>query len=73
MLNPKKTILLGAAFCIHTFLMAQEKPNTGDGFMRTEGKIYVVAAVAITILIGLIIYVARLDRKITKLEKEHKL
>jgi uncharacterized membrane protein len=39
------------------------------GFMRSEGKIYVVAAIVITILAGLIFYVARLDRKISKLEK----
>jgi uncharacterized membrane protein len=40
-----------------------------DGFMRSEGKIYVVMAVVITILAGLILYVFRLDRKLTKLEK----
>ena len=37
--------------------------------MRSEGKIYVVLAVAVTILAGLIIYMIRLDRKLTKLEK----
>lgn len=37
--------------------------------MRAEGKIYVVLAVAVTILLGLIIYIIRLDRKITRLEK----
>ncbi len=37
--------------------------------MRSNGKIYVVLAVAITILSGLIIYVITLDRKISKLEK----
>jgi hypothetical protein len=37
--------------------------------MRSEGKIYVVVAVAVTILLGLIIYMIRLDRKLTKLEK----
>lgn len=38
--------------------------------MRADGKIYVVLAVAVTILLGLIIYMISLDRKITKLEKE---
>jgi hypothetical protein len=38
--------------------------------MRSNGKIYVVVAVCLTILIGLILYVIRLDRKISKLEKE---
>ncbi len=39
---------------------------------RADGKIYVVIAVVGAILLGLILYVARLDRKITKLEKDLK-
>jgi hypothetical protein len=42
------------------------------GFMRSDGKIYVVVAVVLTILAGLILYVVRLDRKITRLEKGDK-
>jgi hypothetical protein len=38
--------------------------------MRSNGRIYVVVAVVVLILLGLILYVARLDRKITKLERE---
>ena len=38
--------------------------------MRSNGRIYVVVAVMLTILAGLIIYLVRLDRKITRLEKE---
>jgi hypothetical protein len=38
--------------------------------MRSNGRIYVVVAVMLTILIGLILYVVRLDRKISRLEKE---
>jgi len=41
-----------------------------SGFMTSGGKIYVVLAVVLTILAGLILYVARLDRKISKMEKE---
>jgi hypothetical protein len=41
-----------------------------DG-MRQSGKIYVVIAVILTILAGLIFYIVRLDRKITRLEKEN--
>ena len=37
--------------------------------MRSNGRIYVVVAVVLTILIGLILYVVRIDRKISKLEK----
>jgi hypothetical protein len=39
---------------------------------RADGKIYVVIFVLGTILLGLILYVVRLDRKITKLEKDLK-
>jgi CcmD family protein len=38
--------------------------------MRSNGKIYVVVAVCLVILIGLFVYVAGLDRKIRKLEKD---
>lgn len=38
--------------------------------MRSNGKIYVVVAVLLTILIGLFIYLIRIDQKITRLEKE---
>ena len=38
--------------------------------MRSSGRIYVVVAVMLTILIGLILYLVRLDRKISKVEKE---
>jgi cytochrome bd-type quinol oxidase subunit 2 len=41
--------------------------------MRQNGKIYVVVAVILTIFAGIIIYLVRLDRKITRLEKENKL
>ncbi len=38
--------------------------------MRSNGRIYVVIAVILTIFIGLILYVVRLDRKMSKMEKE---
>ena len=44
-------------------------PESGD-VMRSSGKIYVVVAVVITILLGLFFYVFSLDRKISKLEKK---
>jgi hypothetical protein len=44
-------------------------PETKDGVMRSYGKIYVVLTVVLTILCGLLFYVVRLDRKISKLEK----
>ena len=55
-------------------LMAQAQSDSQHVEMadqlRANGKIYVVVAVLIIILLGLILYVVRLDRKITRLEKE---
>jgi CcmD family protein len=70
----KKTLVAVSAFlCYIPSLLAQvsdtEKQYTAFD-MRNNGKIYVVVAVIVVILIGLIIYLARLDRKITKLERE---
>lgn len=48
---------------------AQESAEMAD-VMRSNGKIYVVVAVCLTILAGLFFYLVRLDRKISKLEKE---
>jgi CcmD family protein len=41
--------------------------------MRSNGKIYVVVAVLVTIFIGILLYLIRLDRKLTRLEKETKI
>ena len=51
-------------------LLAQEKETVDMADeMRSNGKIYVVVAVILTIFAGIILYLIRLDRKITKLEK----
>ncbi|MGI9543354.1 MAG: CcmD family protein [Cyclobacteriaceae bacterium] len=38
--------------------------------MRQEGKIYVVVAVVVAILSGLLIYTVVIDRKVARLEKK---
>lgn len=73
MVNYKKTFFAVFAFLITLSSIAQTA-NAADrieenGLMRSEGKIYVVMAVVITILAGLILYISRLDRKLNKLEK----
>ena len=51
---------------------AQGKPAaTMADLMRSDGRIYVVIAVILTILAGIVLYVTRLDRRVTKLEKEN--
>ena len=48
--------------------VSHEKVQMADG-LRSNGKIYVVVAVLLTILAGIVLYLIRLDRKISKLEK----
>ena len=48
---------------------AQEQVAMADT-MRSNGKIYIVVAVCLTILIGLFLYVVSVDKKMSRLEKE---
>ena len=69
----KKSFAIVVFSFIGLLIQAQEtmkqKTEMAD-LMRSNGKIYVVIAVIITILAGLIIYLRRVDRRIGKLEKE---
>jgi hypothetical protein len=56
-------------FLTNGLLAQTDKVEMAD-LMRSNGRIYVVVAVVLTILLGLILYVVRLDRKLSKLEKE---
>ena len=49
--------------------IAQESVEMAD-VMRSNGKIYVVVAVAAVVLFGLIGYLISIDRKLSKIEKE---
>lgn len=65
----RKIILLLFALLFQLCLPAQDgKVEMADTF-RSNGKIFVVVAVIVTIFAGIIIYLVRLDRKLTKLEK----
>jgi len=45
------------------------KPVEMADAMRSNGKIYVVVAVILTLFAGLLIYLVNLDKKISRLEK----
>lgn len=61
--------LLLLLLIIATPLMAQQdSPEMADA-LRSSGKIYVVVLVLVSIFIGIIAYLVRLERKISKLEK----
>ena len=52
-----------------TFAGAQDKSVEMADVMRSNGKIYTVVAVCLTILVGLFLYVFSIDRKLRRLEK----
>ncbi|MBC3541812.1 hypothetical protein H7U12_19115 [Rufibacter sp. H-1] len=47
-------------------------PEMADA-MRRDGKIYIVVAVLVSVLLGVLFYLINLDRKISKLERELRL
>ena len=59
-------ILLVSSF---TGMAQQADIEMADQF-RADGKIYVVIAVVLLILVGIFIYLFSLDKKVTRLEKE---
>jgi len=66
-----RIITLIIVLLISTFTYAQDSTATGmNGVMTSHNKIYVVMAVCVTILIGLILYLIRIDRKVSKAEKQ---
>jgi hypothetical protein len=60
-------LLLLAGIISGTETYAQSNPAT-ETAMRSNGKIYVVLAICITILVGLFAYIVSIDRKIAKIE-----
>lgn len=75
MANMKKFLYWIVFIFICAYSFAQD--NSGKqiheevGGLRANGKIYVVVAVVITMLLGLLFYLLRLDKKITRLEKHY--
>ena len=64
----RKLFLFFILFVSHHILFAQEEIEMADT-MRAEGKIYVVVGILVLISVGLIGYLALLDRKVGRLEK----
>ena len=69
----KKYIFFSLILFFVTDSFGQDATNGGgSGFMYDNGKIFVVMAVVIVIMLGLFAYLFNLDRKITRLEKKEK-
>lgn len=69
-----KRLSLTVSLClVQVLLFAQSADSTGvstfDDTMRSHDKIYVVMAVCLVILIAMILYLVRIDSKISKKEK----
>jgi hypothetical protein len=65
----KSLTLLIVLLTAHT---AFGQGETTPDFIRSIGKIYVVAGVCLIILLTLFVYMIQLDRKISKIEKRQK-
>lgn len=69
----KRTGIVLACCLFNIAAMAQgNSSDDPNDFMRSNGKIYVVVAVAVVIISGLFLYLLNLERKIKRLEKEYK-
>lgn len=71
MMKIKKLLLFFIFSLFSISLLAQDGDNKMANLLRSNGRIYVVVAVVLLILTGLILYLIRLDRKISKLEKDN--
>jgi CcmD family protein len=70
-MNKPLSILLTVLLSL-LFLQASAQESTLDEAVRTSDKMYAVVAVIAVIFIGIVIYLAVIDRKVAKLEKEIK-
>ncbi len=64
----RKLFLLTLSLLFSAFeLMAQTTDD--NSVMASNGKIYVVLAVCLIIFAGIVLYLVRIDRKISRMEK----
>lgn len=66
MLEKLRPSLLLSLLLIPQFLLAE----SGQDFLRSTGKIYVVVAVICLLFLGIVLFLVRLDSKISKLEQK---
>jgi hypothetical protein len=69
----KKFLIAILLICLGIPMLAQNTQTGGIEMadaLRSSGKIYVVVAVLLLIMSGLFVYLAGLDRKIRKFEKD---
>jgi len=62
------TLIISLLLTLINHAQTDDKAEMADT-MRSNGRIYVVVAVVVLILLGLFLYLVRLDKKITRIEK----
>lgn len=62
-------LVLLTSFLFCAIVSMAQNPSALETTMRSNGRIYVVIAVIVTIFLGIVLYLIRLERKIKKLEK----
>jgi len=72
---PKKSLRLNSPIVLTVLLSLllpaiafAQRPEMADA-MRSNGKIYVVVAAVAIVFLGIVAYLIRLDRKISRMEK----
>ena len=74
MINRASYFFLTLALLLPSLLVQAQQQNTETGpvneLLRSNGKIYVVVTVLAIIFICIVLYLVRLDRKISKLEHQ---
>lgn len=68
-MNKLQRIGAAMALAFITVFANAQTPDNND-VMRSNGKIYVVMAVVVIIMIGFFIYLISVDRKLSKLENK---
>jgi hypothetical protein len=64
-----KKFFLSLCFLLSALSCFSQDVEMADG-MRADGKIYVVIAVLVTILLGIILFLILIDRKVSDIEKK---
>lgn len=64
----RRTLVFTLALISSILVHAQDEPAMAEG-MRSNGKIYVVVAVILLVLFGVLAYLIRMDRQIAATEK----
>jgi len=67
----KKLFAFSLYSILTTLYCFSQEVEMSDG-LRSEGKIYVVVGVLVTILLGIIVYLIMIDRKVSDIEKKLK-